>query len=153
MGSPGSCCRHLIFSPVTHSMLMSSSGIDWAAWFLMIYLSHKGASSTSNMLAPHHFSSQSSTTPRAGPDVTLGGRDLGLRIIRTISLDDYLCTTSSLYLPDRFLWRGPWSFGSMQWERYRSKRAFYVSTGRARVSSRVRLHSCPDIPMLYAGHF
>lgn len=46
----------------------------------MMYLyPHKGASSTSDMLAQHHFSSQSGTATRAGPNLTLDVREFGLR--------------------------------------------------------------------------
>lgn len=97
----------LLISPVTQSTHQCPMGIDWAPWFLMIYLSpHKGASSTSDMLAQHHFSSQNGTATRAGPNITLDVRDFGLRIIWIIRLSDCFCITASLYLPGKFSWKG-----------------------------------------------
>ena len=71
----------LFFLLVTHNIPQCSAGVDWAPWFLMMYLSHKGASSVNNLLTQHHFSSQSNTATTAGPRMTLGVRDSGLRVI------------------------------------------------------------------------
>lgn len=95
---------HLLIFPVTQRAHQCPVGIDWAPWFLMIYLSpHKGASSTSDMLAQHHFSSQSDTATRAGPNITLDVRDLGLRsselsgsVIVSVKLPASICQVNFL---------------------------------------------------------
>lgn len=105
-------CRHLLISPVTQSTHQCPMGIDWAPWFLMIYLSpHKGASSTSDMLAQHHFSSQNGTATELALTLLWMSGIFDLRIIWIIRLSDCFCITASLYLRGKFSWKGWQSFG------------------------------------------